>query len=44
MIKAAVTESTGGPLRVLELGELRADEVPVEVGVAGICHMAPTGG
>lgn len=45
-IKAAVTESKGGPLRVqeLELGELRADEVLVEVGAAGICHTAHTGG
>ena len=39
-IKAAVTESKGGPFLVqeLELGELRADEVLVEVGAAGICH------
>lgn len=45
-INAAVTESKGGPFLVqeLELGELRADEVLVEVGAAGICHTARNGG
>jgi aryl-alcohol dehydrogenase len=39
-ITAAVTETTGGPfvLSELELGELRADEVLVEISAAGICH------
>jgi aryl-alcohol dehydrogenase len=39
-ITAAVTESKGAPfvLQELELGELQADEVLVEVGAAGICH------
>jgi aryl-alcohol dehydrogenase len=37
---AAVTESKGAPfvLQQLELGELRPDEVLVEVAAAGICH------
>lgn len=39
-IRAAVTESKGAPFAIqeIELGELRADEVLVEVGAAGICH------
>jgi aryl-alcohol dehydrogenase len=39
-ITAAVTESKGAPFRLqeLELGELRADEVLVEIAAAGICH------
>jgi aryl-alcohol dehydrogenase len=39
-IRAAVTESKGAPfeLQELELGELRSDEVLVEVAAAGICH------
>ena len=39
-IKAAVTESKGAPfaLQELELGELRPDEVLVEVAAAGVCH------
>jgi aryl-alcohol dehydrogenase len=39
-ITAAVVEEKSGPfvLRELELGELRADEVLVEVSAAGICH------
>jgi aryl-alcohol dehydrogenase len=39
-ITAAVTESKGAPfeLQELELGELRADEVLVEVAASGICH------
>jgi aryl-alcohol dehydrogenase len=39
-ITAAVTESKGAPfqLQELELGELRPDEVLVEVAAAGICH------
>ena len=39
-ITAAVTETPGGPfvLSELELGELRADEVLVSIGAAGICH------
>ncbi len=39
-IHAAVTESKGAPfvIQELELGELRADEVLVQVRAAGICH------
>ena len=39
-ITAAVTEAQGAPfaLQELELGELRADEVLVEVAASGICH------
>ena len=39
-VTAAVTESASAPfaLQELELGELRADEVLVEVAAAGICH------
>jgi aryl-alcohol dehydrogenase len=39
-ITAAVVEAKGGPfeLRELELGELRQDEVLVEVAASGICH------
>ena len=39
-ITAAVTEEKGAPfaLQELELGELRQDEVLVEVAAAGICH------
>jgi aryl-alcohol dehydrogenase len=39
-IRAAVTESKGAPFAVqeLELGELRSDEVLVEVAAAGVCH------
>jgi aryl-alcohol dehydrogenase len=39
-ITAAVTESKGAPfaLQELELGELRDDEVLVEVAAAGVCH------
>ena len=39
-IRAAVTESKGAPfvLQDLELGELRPDEVLVEVAASGICH------
>jgi aryl-alcohol dehydrogenase len=39
-ITAAVTETTGGPfvLGELELGELRPDEVLVDISAAGICH------
>ncbi len=39
-ITAAVTEQRGAPfvLQQLELGELRADEVLVDVAAAGICH------
>jgi aryl-alcohol dehydrogenase len=39
-ITAAITEAVGGPfvLGELELGELRADEVLVDVSAAGICH------
>lgn len=39
-ITAAVTEEKGAPfaLQELELGELRPDEVLVEVAAAGICH------
>lgn len=39
-ITAAVTESKGAPftLQEVELGELRPDEVLVEVAAAGICH------
>jgi len=39
-ITAAVTEEKSGPfvLQELELGELAADEVLVEVAAAGICH------
>jgi aryl-alcohol dehydrogenase len=39
-ITAAVVEEKGGPfeLRELELGELRQDEVLVEVAASGICH------
>ena len=39
-IRAAVTESKGAPfaLQELELGELRPDEVLVEVAAAGVCH------
>jgi len=39
-ITAAVTEEKGAPFRLqeLELGELRPDEVLVEVAAAGICH------
>jgi aryl-alcohol dehydrogenase len=39
-IRAAVTESKGVPFAVeeLELGELRPDEVLVEVKASGICH------
>jgi aryl-alcohol dehydrogenase len=39
-ITAAVTEEQGGPfvLSQLELGELRDDEVLVDVSAAGICH------
>lgn len=39
-ITAAVVESKGAPfaLQELELGELRDDEVLVEVAAAGICH------
>ena len=39
-ITAAVTESTGAPfaLQELELGDLRAGEVLVRMGAAGICR------
>jgi aryl-alcohol dehydrogenase len=39
-ITAAVTETVGGPfvLGELEVGELRADEVLVDISAAGICH------
>jgi len=39
-IRAAVTESEGAPFAIeeLEAGELRPDEVLVEVKAAGICH------
>jgi aryl-alcohol dehydrogenase len=39
-ITAAVTESKGAPfeLQELSLGELRPDEVRVQVAAAGICH------
>jgi aryl-alcohol dehydrogenase len=39
-IRAAVTESKSAPFVVqeLELGDLRPDEVLVEVAAAGICH------
>ncbi len=39
-IRAAVTESKGAPfaLQELDLGELRDDEVLVEVAAAGVCH------
>jgi aryl-alcohol dehydrogenase len=39
-ITAAVTEARGGPfvLSELELGELRDDELLVEISAAGICH------
>jgi aryl-alcohol dehydrogenase len=39
-IRAAVTESKGAPfaLQELELGELRDDEVLVDVAAAGVCH------
>jgi aryl-alcohol dehydrogenase len=39
-ITAAVTEVQGGPfvLSELELGELRNDEVLVDISAAGICH------
>jgi aryl-alcohol dehydrogenase len=39
-ICAAVTESKGAPFAVqeIELGELRADEVLIQVTAAGICH------
>jgi aryl-alcohol dehydrogenase len=39
-ITAAVTETAGGPfvLCELDLGELRADEVLVDISAAGICH------
>ncbi len=39
-ITAAVTETKGAPFAVqeLDLGELRPDEVLVEVAAAGICH------
>jgi aryl-alcohol dehydrogenase len=39
-IRAAVTESEGAPFEIaeLELGELQADEVLVEVAASGICH------
>jgi aryl-alcohol dehydrogenase len=40
MARAAVTEAVGEPFVVceVELGELRDDEVLVEVSAAGICH------
>src|SRR6266702_4259297 len=39
-ITAAATESKGAPFmrQTIELGELRPDEVLVEVAAAGICH------
>ena len=39
-ITAAVTESKGAPFALVEveLGELRPDEILVEVAAAGICH------
>jgi aryl-alcohol dehydrogenase len=39
-ITAAITEAKGGPFALgeLELGELRDDEVLVDVSAAGICH------
>lgn len=39
-IRAAVTESKCAPFAIqeLDLGDLQADEVLVEVGAAGICH------
>lgn len=39
-IQAAVTEAKGAPFRIeaLDLGELRPDEVLVEVAAVGICH------
>jgi aryl-alcohol dehydrogenase len=39
-IDAAVTEAQGAPFHIerLELGELRRDEVLVEVAAVGICH------
>ena len=39
-IRAAVTESKGAPFAIqeLELGELRPDEVLVEIAASGICH------
>jgi len=39
-IRAAVVEEQGGPFAIeeLELGELRPDEVLVEIAASGICH------
>lgn len=39
-ITAAVTESRGAPfaLEQLDVGDLRADEVLVEIAAAGVCH------
>jgi aryl-alcohol dehydrogenase len=39
-VTAAVTEQAGGPfvLSEVELGELRSDEVLIDVSAAGICH------
>ena len=39
-IRAAVTESKCAPFVVqeLELGEMRPDEILVEVAASGICH------
>src|SRR5438045_7551542 len=39
-IRAAVTETKGAPFTIeeLELGELRPEEVLVEVAASGICH------
>lgn len=39
-IRAAVVEDEGAPFAIqeLELGELRADEVLVEIAASGICH------
>ena len=39
-IRAAVVETSGAPFAIqeLDLGELRADEVLVEIAASGICH------
>ncbi len=39
-LTAAVTESQGAPfaLEELDVGDLRADEILVQVAAAGICH------
>ena len=39
-IRGAVVEETGAPFAIqeLDLGELRPDEVLVEIAASGICH------